>query len=105
MFYKVTRKNLVIDGLVLGLVTFSVLKSHFTAPTEIGFAEFYWMVLAAGVFLVRWAYLSWSYFYSENANKIPGVLFKVCKVWVTFIGVISIIAYFVFIFFFLYKFR
>lgn len=100
MFYKVTPKNLLIDGLVLGLVAFSILKSRYAAPADIGFTEFYWMLLAVGVFLIRWAYLAWSYFYDENANKNPSLLFKIHKAWVTFCAVASFVMYFIFIFLF-----
>jgi hypothetical protein len=101
MFYKLTLKNLMIDGLVIGLVAFSILKSKYAAPADIGLTEFYWMLLAAGVFLIRWAYLAWSYFYGENANKNPGLLFKIHKVWVTFGAVVSFVLYFIIIFIFL----
>ena len=90
-----------IDGLVLGLVAYSILKSKYAAPADIGLTEFYWMVLAAGFFLVRWAYLAWSYFYGENANKNPSLLFKIHRAWVTFGGVCAFATYFVIIFVFL----
>jgi predicted membrane channel-forming protein YqfA (hemolysin III family) len=95
-FYKITPKNLVIDGLVLGLVFFSIHKGRSAPEGNAGLTEFYWMVLAGGVFLVRW-----SYFYGENANKKPSLLFKIHRAWVTFCAVASFVAYFIFIFIFL----
>lgn len=101
MYYKVTLKNLMIDGLVLGLVAFSILKSKYAAPADIGLTEFYWMLLAGGVFLIRWAYLAWSCFYGKNADKSPTLLFKIHKAWITFGAVATFVAYFAIIFIFL----
>ena len=102
MFYKFTPKNLIIDGLVLGLCAFSLYSARTVAKTSIegniGLTEVYWITLAGGVFLVRWAYLGWSYFYGKNANKNLSLLFKIHKVWVTFIGIASFVAYFIIVF-------
>ena len=57
-FYKLTLKNLMIDCLVIGIVAFSIHKGRSVPEGNIGLTEFYWMVLAVGVFLVRWAYLA-----------------------------------------------
>ena len=99
MFYKLTLKNLMIDGLVIGLVAFSILKSKYAAPADIGLTEFYWMLLAAGIFLIRWAYLAWSCFYGKSANKNPSLVLKIQKILMTFGAVVGLIAYFALIFF------
>jgi hypothetical protein len=106
MFYKFSLKHLMIDGLVLGLGAFSLYNARTVAKASldgstIGLPEAYWITLACGVFLVRWAYLAWSYFYGESASNNPSLLFKIHKVWVTFGAVVSFIAYFAFIIFFL----
>jgi hypothetical protein len=63
MFYKFTLKNLTIDGLVLGLGAFSLYNARTVAKasidgSSIGLAEFYWIILASGIFLIRWAFLA-----------------------------------------------
>jgi hypothetical protein len=103
MFYKFTLKNLMIDSLVIGLGAFSLYSARTVAKASIdgstiGLAEAYLITLAGGIFLVRWSYLAWSYFYGENANKKPSLLFKVHKGWVTFCSVIAFIMYFGFIY-------
>jgi hypothetical protein len=60
MFYKVTPKNLPIDGLVLGLIAYSIYNARTVAKASIdgstiGLPEAYWITLAGGVFLVRWS--------------------------------------------------
>ena len=100
VFYKLTPKNLMIDGLVIGLVAFSILKSKYAAPADIGLTEFYWMLLTAGVFLIRWAYLAWSCFYGKSANNNRNLIFKIQKVLMTCGAVVGLVAYFVFIFIF-----
>ena len=110
MFYKITPKNLVIDSLVLGLCAFSIYNARTVAKASIdgksiGLTEAYWITLAVGVFLVRWAYLAWSYFYGENGNKNPSLLFKIHKVWVTFGAVAAFVMYFIFIYYFLFIIR
>jgi hypothetical protein len=101
MFYKFTPKNLMIDGLVIGLCVFSIFKGRSVSEGNLGLTEFYWMLLAGGVFLVRWAYLAWSYFYGESASNNPSLLFKIHKVWVTFGAVAAFVMYFAIIFIFL----
>jgi len=103
--YKFTPKNLMIDGLVVGLVVFSIHKGRSVPEGNAGLVEFYWMVLAGGVFLIRWAYLAWSYFYGENVNKNPSLFFKIHKVWVTFCTVAAFVMYFIFIYYFLFIIR
>jgi len=115
MFYKVTPKNLLIDGLVLGLIAYSIYNARTVAKASIakasidgstiGLPEAYWITLAGGVFLVRWSYLAWSYFYGEHANKNPSLLFKFHKAWVTFGAVASFVAYFIINFNFLFFIR
>jgi len=110
MFYKVTPKNLMIDSLVIGLGAFSLYNAKTLAKTSIdgstiGLPEAYWITLAGGVFLVRWSYLAWSYFYGEHANKNPSLLFKFHKAWVTFGAVASFVVYFIFIFNFFFFIR
>ena len=74
-----------IDSLVIGLCAFSLYNAKTVARassdgSSIGLPEAYLITLAGGVFLVRWAYLAWSYFYGGNANKNPSLLFKIHKV-------------------------
>jgi len=90
-----------IDSLVIGLIFFSIHKGRSIPEGNTGLAEFYWMLLAGGVFLIRWAYLAWSCFYGENVNKNPSLLFKTQKVLMTCGAVVGLVAYFIFIFIFL----
>ena len=53
--------------------------------------------------MFRWAYLAWSYFYDENANKNPSLLFKIHKAWVTFGAVAAFVTYFAIIFIFFFQ--
>lgn len=107
MFYKFTLRNLIIDSLVIGLCAFSIYNARAVAKTSIdgnsiGLIEGYWIMLAGGVFLVRWAYLGWSYFYGNNANPNPSVLFRVHKAWVTFCAVTAFVVYFIFLYYLLF---
>jgi len=94
MFYKFTPKNLTIDGLVVGLVFFSIYKARAMPEGSSGLIEFYWMLLAGGIFLIRWAYLAWSCFYGKSSNKNPSLVFKIQKVLMTCGAVVGLVAYF-----------
>jgi hypothetical protein len=105
MFYKVTPKNLAIDGLVIGLCFFSIYKARVGLEGSIGALEgdtkpaaFYWMVLAAGVFLIRLAYLGGIYFYGENANKNLSLFLKIHKYFTTCVWVVVFVMYLVILF-------
>ena len=99
-----------IDSLVISSGVFSIYNARTVAKASldgksIGLPEVYWITLAGGIFLVRWAYLAWPYFYGENANKNPSLLFKIHKVWVTFGAVVTFVLYFIIIFYLFYIIR
>ena len=100
-FYKFTLKNLMIDGLIIGLWVFTLLRLKYASPADMGMSELYWFVLVFGIVLIRWAYLAWSCFYGEYANKNPSILFKIQKVLMTCGAVVGLAVYFIFIFIFL----
>ena len=105
MFYKLSIKNLTVDVLILSLCAFSIFNARVVANSSvvgnIGLEEVFWITIAAGVFLARWAYLGWSYFYGENARKSSSPIFKIHRAWVTFGAVVTFIVYFVIVFYLL----
>ena len=95
--YKITRTNLIVDGLIISFCLVSVWVSRNNQEPASQLGPFYLMVLAGGVFLFRLSYIAYAYFYGVNKPKFESKFFTVLRIYITFGAILSICFYFVFL--------